>query len=247
MSSSVNATQPAGWRLVSVAAAISVSMGMLTLSSAALASANLLSNGSFESPVLTPGTNYAIETVGAVTLPAWSIVGPVGKNVALIEATYSLPDAAGINFAAADGVQWIDLTGGGSNAYEGVKQTVVLSPGSYDVSFFVGNVVQPGGPLGVTSAVDLWINGVNIQTFTNPGAGGGGINWTRYSYSFNASGATSIALMNADGPGDHLNGLDHVTLQAVPEPTSALLLLAGLLAVTAQMRGGRAISGKREK
>jgi len=48
MSSSVNATQPAGWRLVSVAAAISVSMGMLTLSSAALASANLLSNGSFE-------------------------------------------------------------------------------------------------------------------------------------------------------------------------------------------------------
>jgi len=171
----------------------------------------------------------------------------VGKNVALIEATYSLPDAAGINFAAADGVQWIDLTGGGSNAYEGVKQTVVLSPGSYDVSFFVGNVVQPGGPLGVTSAVDLWINGVNVQTFTNTGAGGGGINWTRYSYSFSASGSTSIALMNADGPGDHLNGLDHVMLTAVPEPTSALLLLAGLLAVTAQMRGGRAISGKREK
>jgi hypothetical protein len=140
------------------------------------------------------------------------------------------------------------LTGGGSNAYEGVKQTVSLSPGTYDVSFFVGNVVQPGGALGTASTVDLWINGVNVQTSTNSSAGGGAINWTRYSYSFSASGSTSIALMNADGPGDHLNGLDHVTLQAVPEPTSALLLLAGLLALTVQMRGGRAVGGgKREK
>lgn len=190
--------------------------------------ANLISNGSFETPILTPGSDFLIATVGSSTVTGWTVTGPTGKNVAIIEALYNLPDGAGINFAAADGVQWIDMTGTGANSTEGLLQSVVLTPGAYNLSFYVGNVVAAAAFLGTQSTVSLFINSTLAQSFTNVGAGGAGVNWQQFSYNFSASGPTSIEFRNGDAANDHLNGLDNVVLTAVPEPETYAMLLAGL-------------------
>ena len=88
----------------------------LSTTTGAFAGQNLLLNGSFELPVLTSGSDFLVAPVGSSVIPNWAVVGAPGKNVAIIEALYNLPDAAGINFAAADGVQWIDMAGAGANA-----------------------------------------------------------------------------------------------------------------------------------
>jgi hypothetical protein len=172
------------------------SAALLVSSVATMAATNLVTNGSFESPTLTPGSDYLIASVGSGTITSWAVVGSPGQNVAMIEALYNLPDAAGINFAAADGVQWIDMTGAGSNSTEALQQSVTLAPGIYTLSFYVGNVVAAAAGLGTQSTVDLWLNSSFVQSFTNSGSGGAGINWQQFSHSFNAGGLTSIEFRN---------------------------------------------------
>lgn len=199
------------------------------VSSSAFAAPNLISNGSFESPALPPGSDFLVVPVGSPTIPGWSIVGGPGESLAVVEELYNLPDGAGIDFAAADGAQWIDLSGPGVNANDGVLQSVSLNAGSYILSFSVGNVIAPAAFLGTQSRADLWINGTFAQSFTNPGSGGGAINWQPFSYTFGANGSTSIEFRNGDGFGDNFNGLDNVVLSAVPEPSSAAILLLGIV------------------
>ena len=197
-------------------------------SSPAISATNLISNGSFELPVLVPGSDYLVAPVGSAVIPSWSVVGPAGKNVAIIEALYNLPDAAGINFAAADGVQWIDMAGAGANTFEGVEQIVHLVSGSYDLSFSVGNVIAPANALGSQSTIDLWINGTKLQSYTNSASGGTGINWQGFSHTFVGIGSTTIQFRNADGTNDNLNGLDNVFLSAVPEASITTMLILGI-------------------
>ncbi len=214
------------------------SAALLLACAGSVAATNLVANGSFESPVLSPGSDFLVVFVGGSNITDWSVVGPAGKNVAIIEELYDLPDGAGINFAAADGVQWIDMTGGGSNSTEGVQQSVTLAPGAYTLSFYVGNVNE-GANLGTQSTVDLWLNGSFIQSFTNSGPSGGAVNWQQFSHTFSGSGLTSIEFRNADAASDHLNGLDGVFLAAVPEPSTVAMSISGLLLLGACLRRRR--------
>lgn len=223
-------------RLSTALAPAVASIALILASTGASAATNLIANGSFESPVLSPGSDYLIVFVGGSNITDWSVIGPSGTNVAMIEELYDQPDGAGINFAAAEGVQWLDLTGGGSNSTEGVQQSVSLAPGSYTLSFYVGNVIAASAGLGTQSTVDLWLNGSFVQSFTNSGAGGAGINWQQFSHTFSGSGLTSIEFRNADGASDHLNGLDGVVLAAVPEPSTVAMSIAGLLLLGARLR-----------
>ena len=229
MSTPVRTQRTANLRLLAGARLGIASAALLASSVATLAATNLVANGSFESPILTPGSDYLVASVGSSTITGWAVVGSPGQNVAMIEALYNLPDAAGINFAAADGVQWIDMTGAGSNSTEGLQQSVTLAPGSYTLSFYVGNVVAAAAGLGTQSTIDLWLNSSFVQSFTNSGSGGTGINWQQFSYAFIASGLTSIEFRNADGANDNFNGLDHVFLTAVPEPSMLAMSISGLL------------------
>lgn len=104
-----------------------------------------------------------------------------------------------------------------------------MTAGTYTLSFYVGNVIAPAGNLGTQSTVDLWLNSTFVQSFTNTGSGGAGINWQQFSHTFGASGLTSIEFRNADVSGDHLNGLDGVFLTTVPEPSSVAMSISGLL------------------
>src|SRR5690349_21893091 len=90
------------------------------------ARADLVVNGSFETPVVPVGgfTNFLSGSTG---ITGWTVVGPEASiaSGSLIE--------FGISFPAEDGNQWVDLTGFGSNQVEGIKQDIPTTIGAtYD-------------------------------------------------------------------------------------------------------------------
>ena len=186
--------------------------------------ANLLVNGSFETPVVTVGT-FANFISGSTAITGWTVFGPA---VSIVSGSFSPPP---FSFPAQDGVQWLDLTGPTSGPIQGVNQTVTTTPGqTYNLSFYVGNVV--GGGFGATSTVGVLINGSQISTATNSNPGTT-LNWKLFTVPFTAASAsTVIGFGNLDT--DESNGLDNVSLDlapttAVPEPSTWLLLGSGMI------------------
>jgi uncharacterized protein (TIGR03437 family) len=188
---------------------------------AGVAQANLLVNGSFESPVVPIGGGL-IYPIGSTGITGWTVVGLSGFEVEVFSGSLTL---SGFNFPAEDGNQWLDLTGAHSNNIEGVSQSVSTVLGkTYTLTFWVGNV--SGGALGVFSSVGLKINGTAAENFTNsmPGTI---LAWQKFSYSFIATSSTTIIEFdNLDPLGDGCNGLDNVDLEeggtASPLPVNLL-------------------------
>jgi hypothetical protein len=190
--------------------------------------ANLLTDGSFETPTVPVGgfTNFG----SGATFGGWTVVGP---QASIVSGSFA---QNGISFVAQDGTQWVDLTGDGSNVSEGVQQSVATVAGhTYELSFWVGNVDNPGGIFGTTSTVDLKINGASDGAFTNSCTSCTTTQgWEQFTTSFVATGAsTLVTFLNGDGPSDNSNGLDNVVLTgqggtSVPEPATLGLLVLGL-------------------
>lgn len=170
----------------------------------------LLRNGSFELPAA-PRGSYLISSVGS-DLAGWRVVG-TGGDVSPLSGTF-VQD--GFSFPAEDGAQALDLTGLGSNAANGVSQVVTTTVGaSYRLCFWVGNISDPGGTFGTSSAVDVRIDGRSVLRAVNDqGAGTRTLAWKAFALQFMAATAsTTIELINADPPSDNSNILDNVVLQ----------------------------------
>jgi hypothetical protein len=88
----------------------------------------------------------------------------------------------------------------------------------------VGNVDDPGGLFGVTSTVNVMVNGVQVFTATNSkGAGQAKQVWRKFTTTITATSAhTTIAFINGDPSNDTDNGLDAISLvpQADDEPSA---------------------------
>jgi len=129
----------------------------------------------------------------------------------------------------------------------GVQQALATTPGGqYLLSFYVGNFSS------ATAPVQLDVNGSSVGTFTNTmsatypsynGDGVAGMSWQQFTYDFTATGAsTTIAFYNLAAGGVLANGLDDVSVNSVPEPPTAVLLLTGvgsLLVVCRQVAGAK--------
>jgi hypothetical protein len=202
------------------------------LAAAAVAHANLITNESFETPVVTPGTFTDFPT-GSALIPGWSVVGPAGTAVAIVSGTFA---QLGVSFPAQAGSQWLDLTGNGSNSTEGVVQTVATIPGhAYQVSYFIGNTTG-GSVFGTTSTVNLLVNGVPAFSDTNSNVSPTTLTWEQFTHTLTATGSTTaLSFLNGDPGGDNSNGLDSILVldlgpaSVVPEPASLLLLGSSLL------------------
>jgi hypothetical protein len=169
---------------------------------------SLLDDCSFEAPGFAPATCQFHATGDKVG--AWSVVGAPG-NVGACGAGFV---ESGFSFPPEDGRQAMDLTGT-SNSATGVSQTVSTARGAkYRLSFWVGNVVNPGGHFGTTSKVIVLVDGAPVLTVENAdGVGSMSLTWRPYSVVFRASSATAtIAFMNADAASDTSNFVDDVTL-----------------------------------
>jgi hypothetical protein len=197
------------------------------------AKAGLITNGSFEAPVVPVGsfTNFAS---GSTLIHGWTVVGAAG-GVSIVNGTFAQECCV---FPAEDGVQWLDLTGDNTNSVEGVEQTIATTAGtSYTVSFWIGNTFDPSGLFGTTSTVDVRTGGLGgslLGAFTNSSTTTGTLVWQQFTTSFTASGSsTTLDFLNADPGNDNSNGLDNISVVAnaggVPEPGTLSLLGFGIL------------------
>jgi hypothetical protein len=206
--------------------------GLLTTFCSLPLRADSITNGSFETPVVPVGgfTNFASGSTG---ITGWTVVGAAG-GVSIVSGSFS---QNGISFPAENGVQWLDLTGDGTNSNEGVQQTFATTSGTeYTVSFWVGNVYNPGGIFGTTSTVDVRLGGTGgtlLLAATNANMTTGTQTWEQFSTTFTATGSTStLDFINADPDTDNSNGLDNVSVNPsgqspVPEPGTLSLLGIG--------------------
>src|SRR3984885_16231058 len=125
----------------------------LALTCATMATADarkLLKDGGFEQPPPAPGSFNAYNT--GQKFATWTVVGATG-NVATVSTTFT---QNGYSFPAKSGKAWLDLTGT-TNTAPVVAQTIKTTVGTvYNVAFWVGNVVNPGGIFGTTSTVDVY-------------------------------------------------------------------------------------------
>lgn len=210
--------------------------------------ANLLTNGSFEVPVVTNGT-FILFPVGSSALTGWTVFGPAGTNVANVIGTFS---QNGVSFPAQDGNQWLDLTGLSANSTEGVSQSVATIVGhQYQLSFFVGNTT--GGGFGTTSTVNVLLNGISTFADVNSTVSPTTQNWQQFTHTFIATGiSTALGFRNGDSGNDDDNGLDNVVLldlgpavNGVPEPGLLTLLGIGLATIGIARRQKKVASPRR--
>jgi len=180
----------------------------IILAAAIAAPENLVVNGDFEEPAVVAG-GYVLFAPGQA-FPGWKVVGDPG-NVAPISGQYG---SHGFRFPARNGKQWIDLTGL-SNSATGIEQAIPTVPGTkYEISFYVGNIVDPGKFYGTSSAVEVFAGGKSLGTVKNSeGAGTRKLTWKQFHLSFTAiSGTTAIRFINRDPRTDYSNGLDDVVV-----------------------------------
>lgn len=199
--------------------------------------APLLVNGSFEQPIATTGLNCGgiADCEGfnvGDSIGGWTVVGPGPSDptktpIVILTDNYN---EGGYSFQPEQGHQSLDLTGMSNQGLNGVQQMAATTAGkTYVLSFWVGHHAQDANFYNGPATATLDIDGVPVGQFSNNNAPPPNLlDWQRFTYSFTATGATTIGLFNAiSDPTQNEVGLDNVSLVPAPEPWSLALLAGG--------------------
>jgi hypothetical protein len=208
---------------------------------AAPGTANLLTNGSFETGTFTASTIPGFAGgdplfVGSTAMTGWTVVDNNGLTVNTNESiAWLLTGSYGLT--AEDANYFLDLTGyyeGPNNdtlygPWAGIQQTVNLPAGTYSLSFSLGD--YKANPL-YQGTVSVFVSHSAVSSVIGNNAAGG--NWQLESYGFTVptAGPTAISILGNYTSGGYYIGLDNVDLESIPEPGTAFLVFlafAGLL------------------
>ncbi|MBV8828955.1 MAG: DUF642 domain-containing protein [Acidobacteriaceae bacterium] len=210
---------------------------LLTVS-CATASANLITDGGFEMPVVGPGgmnSGTAQFVPGQVIDGVWSVFGSTAGNVSVYPNTETGPGS--VTYTVQEGTQALDLTGTLDNgASIGVQQQISTVVGTvYNLTFYLGDINNPGYPQSGAATVAVQLNGSSFQTATNDGASPLSVNFEQFTYLFTATGSsTTIGFLNESAARVGINAIDNVSVNAAtttPEPATDLVILAGLAGI----------------
>ena len=166
----------------------------MLLASADSTRADIIVNGSFETPIVPVGS-FTDFVAGSTDITGWTVVG---VDAAVVNESFT---QSGITFQAQDGNQWLDLAGVTSNSMlSGVSQDVTTEIGrAYILSFYVGSATD--NVFFFPSTVDLSINGGARVSYTNPAAPTDRLDWKLFTAKFTATTAnTNITFYNGGAP-----------------------------------------------
>jgi hypothetical protein len=176
---------------------------------AALAQANLITNGSFETPDVPTGA-YGIFP----SIPGWTTTFGAGIEIQ--------DNVAGSPF---DGLQHVELD---SSINSGMLQQVAVTAGAlYDLSF----AYSPRPRVGPASnIIEVWFDGALLSTVTGDGSNLIDTSWSVLSYNVSPSGNLVNLEFRAMGTSESLGGyIDDVRLvPAVPAPGAIVLGAVGM-------------------
>jgi len=189
-------------------------------------SAELVTNGGFENPAVSPP---CCSTVPPESLPGWTAT----PNVNVVLGTYSSTNGN----LAYEGNQYLDLVGQGGTG--SIFQDLVTTAGqAYTLTFaYSHNLFTPSSATSASASVSV---GSLFDIVMHDTGDTSNLDWHVFSGTFTAGGPTTrLTFTNLTGGVNEGVLLDGVSVAAVPEASTWMMMLVGFAGMGMVMRRRR--------
>lgn len=189
-----------------------------------VARADLIINGSFETPLAPPGSVVRFDSSNPTTMPGWQVTGQI-EIVAT--SVFGMPYEGG---------QWVDLNGEAGPG--GITQSfTTMVGGNYQLSFAYANNVYADQAAGQATILGAGQSQLLQFNFAHLGSTVSDPNYQIFTGTFIANSESTSLTIESTSPGASGIALDAVSVEPIPEPISSCLLAVGVFCLYTAKRG----------